>query len=324
MDELIRHDWTLQELQTLYDRPLLDLIYDSASIHRKFHHPRRIQVCKIISVKTGGCPEDCAYCAQSSRYKTSTKAEPMLTVEEVLADAKKAIHAGATRICLAAGWRGVRPNQPFEQILEMVKGIKAMGAEVCCTLGMVKSAEAKRLSDAGLYAYNHNIDTSEAYYPKIITTRSFKDRTDTLDIVEKIGLSVCCGGIIGMGESIDDRLMMLQTLSNRPRHPESVPINLLSIIPGTPMADRPQVKVWELIRLVAIARTIMPRAMVRLSSGRDRLNSAEQALCFLAGANSIHTGEKLLTVAAPGFDRDDALLKLLGLEKQQAYEKRSC
>lgn len=321
MDDLIRHDWSLQELQTLYDRPLLDLIYESAAIHRKFHHSRRIQVCKIISVKTGGCPEDCAYCAQSSRYKTSTPAEPMLSVEQVLADAKKAIDAGATRICLAAGWREVRPNKPLEQILEMIQGIKAMGAEVCCTLGMVKNPEAKRLSDAGLYAYNHNIDTSEAYYPKIITTRTFKDRTDTLDIVEKIGLSVCCGGIIGMGESIDDRLMMLQTLSNRPRHPESVPINLLSRIPGTPMANQPKVKAWELIRLVAIARRILPRAMVRLSSGRDRLTAAEQALCFLAGANSIHTGEKLLTVAAPAFDHDDALLELLGLEKQQAYEK---
>lgn len=319
----IRHDWSTDELLTFYNQPLLEVIYQAATIHRKYHDPRTVQVCKIISVKTGGCPEDCAYCSQSSRYKTTTVAEPMLSLNEVLADARKAIDNGATRICLAAAWRQARPNKPFEEILEMVKGIKAMGAEVCCTLGMLKDSEAERLFAAGLYAYNHNIDTSEAFYPNIITTRSFKDRIDTLDIVEKTGLTVCCGGIIGMGESVTDRLLMLQTLSNRNKHPESVPINVLSRIPGTPLGNQPKVKVWELIRLIAIARITMPHAMVRLSSGRDQLTHAEQALCFMAGANSIHTGKKLLTVATPSFDEDDLLFEALGLEKQKAYSRCS-
>lgn len=317
-----RHDWSLEELIDIHNQPLLELIFSSALIHRRHHHSRQVQVCKIISVKTGGCPEDCAYCAQSSRYTTSTSATPMLTIETVMAEARKAAAAGATRICLSAAWRQIRLNKPFELILEMIKGIKALGLEVCCTLGMLDDEAAKKLREAGLYAYNHNIDTSEAFYPKIATTRKFKDRLDTLDIVEKHGLSVCCGGIIGMGESLIDRLQMLQTLSNRPRHPESVPINLLAPIPGTPLEGTAEVKPWELIRMVATARKIMPKAMLRLSGGRSRLSAAEQALCFLAGANSIHTGEKLLTVGTFSFDEDDHMFTLLGLEKMEAYSRR--
>ena len=316
----IRHDWTPEEIRDTYDQPLLELVYQSATVHRHYHNPRQVQVCQVISVKTGGCPEDCAYCAQASRYKNVTKPEAMMPVEKVLTTARQAIEKGASRICLAAGWREVGASGQFENILEMVKGIAAMGAEVCCTLGMLKAPEAERLRQAGIYAYNHNLDTSEAFYPKIITTRTYKDRLDTLEIVEKTGISVCCGGILGMGESLEDRFALLHTLASRPHHPESVPINLLERVSGTLMEHYPRVPPWELLRMVAVARILMPKAKIRLSGGRLQLTQAEQGLCFLAGANSVHSGDKLLVTATHSYDNDEELFSILGLEKQAAYQ----
>lgn len=320
----IRHDWTLDEIKGIYEQPVLELVFQAATLHRRYHPANQVQVCHLISVKTGGCPENCKYCAQSSRYQTPVQAQPLMQVEEVLARAKKAIDRGATRICLGAAWRSAKPNKQFEQILEMVSGISAMGAEVCCTLGMLDPPEAKRLAEAGAYAYNHNLDTSEKFYEQIVTTRTYADRLRTLDVVEEAKLSVCCGGILGMGESVEDRLMMLQTLVNRPKHPGSVPINLLTPVPGTPFESQPRVPVWEYVRMIGTARLLFPKALVRLSCGRVTLSIAEQALCFMAGANSIHSGEVLLTVANPAFDADEEMFKVLGLVKMCAVSERTC
>lgn len=320
-NDLVRSNWSFEEIQALYESPLLELIFKAGTLHRFHHTPSEVQVCSIITVKTGGCPEDCKYCSMSSRYKTFVKAEPLMDVEEVLKIAKNCVDNGVTRVCLGAAWREVRDSQQFENILEMVKGITAMGAEVCCTLGMLKEHQAQRLADAGLYAYNHNLDTSREYYSTIITTRKFEDRLNTLDIVEKSGISVCCGGIIGLGESPQDRISMLLTLASRNPHPDSVPINFLVRIEGTPLVDTPQLPIWEMIRLVAVTRIVMPKAMVRLSGGRMQMTFEQQALCFLAGANSIHSGEKLLTTPNPGFDDDDAMFQLLGLTKRPAFAK---
>lgn len=315
-ETLIRYDWTLEEIKAYYHQPILELVYQSATVHRRFHDPLKVQVCHLISVKTGGCPENCFYCAQSSRNQTGIRAESLMTVEDVLSRAKWAIERGATRICLGAAWRNVRPNKPFEEILKMVEGIATMGAEVCCTLGMLEHPEAARLAQAGAYAYNHNLDTSQAYYSKITTTRTYQDRLNTLDVVEENDLSLCCGGIIGMGESIDDRLSLLHTLATRKRHPDSVPINLLEAITGTPLENQPPVPFWEFLRTIATARRLMPQAKVRLSAGRRKLSKVEHALCFFAGANSLFSGEKLLTVPNSDPDDDDILLELLGLEKE--------
>lgn len=321
--DAVRTDWTLDEIRMIYQQPLLDLVFQSASIHRRYHNPREVQVCHLISVKTGGCPEDCKYCAQSSRYSTYIKAQPLLSEEDVLARAKNAAAKGATRICLGAAWREARPNKQFDSILSMVEGINGMGLEVCCTLGMLRQAEAQRLAEAGVYAYNHNLDTSKSYYKEITTTRTYEDRLQTLDVVENADMTVCCGGIIGMGECEEDRLQLLHTLATRPNHPESVPINLLTPIPGTPMGQQEPVPFWDFLRLIATARLIMPASMVRLSAGRITLQKTEQALCFLAGANSIHSGEKLLTVANPDFDADDQMLELFGLQKQKPFQRRA-
>ncbi len=317
----VRCDWTLEELQDFYEMPLLQLISKSNLLHSQFHEPSKVQVCSLISIKTGGCPEDCKYCAQSSRYQTSVSAQPMMQYEQVLNDAKKAVEQGATRICLGAAWREVRDNKQFEDVLCMIKGIADLGVEVCCTLGMLKEHQAKRLKEAGLYAYNHNLDTSEKYYKSIITTRTYQDRLNTLDIAEKANLSTCCGGILGLGETPQDRLELLLTLARRNPHPESVPINRLSPIPGTPLEDQPKITVWEMVRIIAIARIAMPKAMIRLSSGRNEMSFEEQALCFVVGANSIHAGEKLLTVANTSIDKDEQMFQLLGLKKQPAYAK---
>lgn len=317
----IKRDWTLQELQKLYDLPLLELISKSNQIHSQFHQPSEIQVCSLISIKTGGCPEDCKYCAQSSRYQTSVSAQPMMQLESVLNDAKKAIKRGATRICLGAAWREVRDSKQFDEVIKMVKEITNLGVEVCCTLGMLNAAQAKRLKEAGLYAYNHNLDTSEEFYPTIITTRTYQDRLNTLDAVEKADLSVCCGGILGLGEEPIDRLKLLLTLCNRSPQPESVPINRLSQIPGTPLENKPSLSVWEMIRVIAVARIVMPQSMIRLSCGRIEMSIEEQALCFLAGANSIFAGEKLLTVANTPVDKDEEMFQLLGLKKRAAFAK---
>ncbi len=312
----IRHNWTLDELKEMYALPLLQLISKSNAIHNKYHDPSRVQVCSLISIKTGGCPEDCKYCAQSSRYQTSVSAQPMMEYEDVLNEAKKAVDRGATRVCLGAAWREVRDNKPFEEVLRMIKGIADLGVEVCCTLGMLKGHHAKRLKEAGLYAYNHNIDSSEEFYKTIITTRTYADRLNTLDIAEKANLSICCGGILGMGEDPIDRLEMLLTLCKRNPQPESVPINRLSQIPGTPLADQPTVSIWEMIRVIAIARIVLPLSMVRLSCGRSEMSIEQQALCFVAGANSIFSGEKLLTVANTPIDQDKEMFAILGLKKR--------
>lgn len=319
----IRDDWSIAELQELNDLPLLELISKSNHIHVQIHQPSEIQVCSLISIKTGGCTEDCKYCAQSSRYQTSVSAQAMMSVNDVLNEAKRAVNRGATRVCLGAAWRELRDNKQFEDILLMIKEITGMGAEVCCTLGMLKDHQAARLRTAGLYAYNHNLDSSEHFYKTIITSRTYQERLATLDIVERANISVCCGGILGMGESSRDRLELLLTLCRRNPHPESVPINRLSPIPGTPLENQPKVSVWEMVRMIAVARIVMPKAMIRLSAGRIEMSFEEQTLCFLAGANSIFAGEKLLTVANTPVDRDEEMFQILGLNKRPAFSKAS-
>lgn len=317
----MRHDWSLDELKSLHQLPLLELISKSHQTHIKFHNPSEVQVCHLISIKTGGCPEDCKYCSQSSRYQTSVVPQAMMSYSNVIQEAKKAIARGATRVCLGAAWREIRNNKQFEEILLMIKGITDLGVEVCCTLGMLNENQAERLREAGLFAYNHNLDSSEKFYKTIITTRTYQDRLDTLQIVEKAHLSVCCGGIIGMGEEPEDRLQLLLTLCQRDPHPESVPLNRLSKIPGTPLENQPNVSTWDLIRMIAIARIVMPQSMIRLSSGRIEMSTEEQALCFLAGANSIFAGEKLLTVANVPIDQDEKMFHLLGLKRKPAFSK---
>ena len=312
----IRHDWTLEELKKNAELPLFELIAKAHHIHTQFHNPAEIQVCSLISVKTGGCSEDCKYCSQSSRYQTPISAQPMMTLESVLNVAKKAIARGASRICLGAAWREVKDNKPFEEFLKMIKSITELGVEVCCTLGMLKEHQAKKLKEAGLHSYSHNIDSSEKFYKTIITTRTYQDRLDTLDIIEKADISVCCGGILGMGETLEDRLEMLLTLCTRNPHPDSVPLNKLSQIPGTPLENQPDLTIWDHLRIIALARIVMPKAMVRLSAGRITMSYVEQALCFFAGANSIHAGEKLLTVPTSSFDKDEEMFTILGLKKQ--------
>lgn len=315
----IRSDWNKQELLQIYYKPLLELIFDAAQIHTEFHEKGEIQVCHLISIKTGGCSEDCKYCAQSSRYETNVKAQPMMPYEEVLQRAKRALAQGATRICLGAAWRGVRNSRQFDETLKMVKAIAELGVEVCCTLGLLDELQAKKLKEAGLYAYNHNLDSSEKFYKTIITTRSYQDRLKTLEVVEKTGLSVCCGGIIGMGETEEDRIELLLTLAKRNPHPESVPINQLSPILGTPLANQPKASIWELLRMVALARILMPQAIIRLSAGRKELSYQEQALCFVAGANSIFSGEKLLTVGNTSQSADEEMFSILGLKMREAH-----
>lgn len=314
-----RSDWTKEEIRRVHDTPFLELIYQAASIHRTHHPANQVQVCSLISIKTGGCSEDCHYCPQAARYQTNVKPTPLMTVEEILILARKAVASGATRVCLGAAWRSVKDNRQFESILEAVQKITAMQVEVCCTLGMLTETQAERLKQAGLYAYNHNLDTSPEFYSTIITTRKYEERLRTLDAVEKVGISVCCGGIIGMGESMEDRVGLLYQLARRNPHPESVPINLLIPVEGTPMQEKPHVPIWEMVRMIATARITMPKAMVRLSAGRLERSLEEQALCFLAGANSIFSGEKLLTRLNPDFDQDHAMFRLLGLTPKAAF-----
>lgn len=318
----IRHDWTKEELQDLYVMPLMALISQAHDIHLQHHPLGEIQVCNLISVKTGGCPEDCKYCAQSAHYQTPVRATPLMSRDSVVAEAKQAIDRGATRVCLGAAWREVRDNKPFEEILGMIRELADLGVEVCCTLGRLQESQARRLKEAGLYAYNHNLDTSERFYPSIITTRTYQERLATLDLVESMHLSVCCGAIFGLGEEPQDRLDWLLTLAKRNPHPESVPLNRLSAIPGTPLEKQKILSIWEFIRQVAIVRMVLPASMIRLSAGREKMTAAEQALCFFAGANSLFMGEKLLTVSNAPIDQDEELFQLLGLRKQPAFAKR--
>jgi len=319
--EFIRYDWTEKEILDVYNIPLLELVYKAASIHRKFHDPKEVQVSSLLSIKTGACPEDCAYCPQSARHNTNIDVEPLLPLKTVVEAAKKAKSSGATRFCMGAAWREIKDGPQFDRILEMVREVNNLGMEVCCTLGMLTEGQAKRLEQAGLYAYNHNIDTSEEYYKKIITTRTYEDRIKTLENVRKTDITVCSGGIIGMGEEIKDRAGMLKTLSSLNPHPESVPINILIPVKGTPLGDKKLVSIWEMIRMIATTRIVMPKSMVRLSAGRVNMNKEGQALCFLAGANSIFTGEKLLTQPNPEVNEDLDMLKTLGLEPRAAFKK---
>ncbi len=305
-----------QEVRALYDRPLFSLLDGARAAHVAHHPTNEVQLCTLLSVKTGGCPEDCAYCPQSSHHATTVEPERMLDVDEVLASARRAREAGSTRFCMGAAWREVKDGPAFERVLAMVAGVKGMGMEACVTLGMLTDEQARRLKDAGLDAYNHNLDTSREHYRSIIQTRTFDDRLRTLASVRRAGITVCSGGIIGMGESVDDRCEMLRTLANLEPQPESVPINALVAVPGTPLADMPPVDPLDLVRMIAMARVLMPRARVRLSAGRTAISREAQAMCLYAGANSIFYGEKLLTTPNPEADMDLALLRDTGLTAQ--------
>lgn len=307
----------LETLRTLYHQPLFDLIEQARAAYRKHWPANEVQLCKLLSIKTGGCSEDCGYCAQSARYKTGVESEKLMTPSQILPLARQAKEEGATRFCMGAAWKGVRDNDPrFDSILETVRQVNDLGLEVCVTLGQLSEGSARKLKEAGLSAYNHNIDTSPEYYSKIVTTHSFKDRLDTIENVQRAGISVCSGGIIGMGESIDDRLRMLEVLGTLNPPPESVPINCLMAMPGTPMEEQRPVDIFELVRLVATARLAFPKAKIRLSAGRTHLTREGQALCFLAGANAIFFGDKLLTAENPEQGEDMELLQSLGLKGQ--------
>lgn len=313
----IRNDWSREEIASIYHTPLMDLIYQAAGVHRQFHNPRAVQQCTLLSIKTGGCPEDCGYCPQSAHHDSGVKAEKLLNLDTVVTAARLAKEGGSTRFCMGAAWRDVKDNTQFDEVVDMVKEVSKLGMEVCVTLGMLNEQQAQRLKEAGLTAYNHNLDTGEKYYDKIITTRTYKDRLETLKNVRTAGINVCCGGIIGMGESSDDRIDLIHTLSTLPEHPESVPVNALVAVKGTPLEEQPPVEIWEMVRMIATARIAMPKAIVRLSAGRVTMSVSEQALCFLAGANSIFTGEKLLTTSNCDFDEDKQMFDVLGLESLQ-------
>lgn len=309
----VRHDWTLPEVRALYELPLLELIHKAQTVHRAVFQENKVQLCSLLSIKTGGCPEDCSYCPQAARYKTGVKAEKLMAVDEVLEAAQRARSAGATRFCMGAAWREVKDGAQFDSVLEMVKGVRRLGMEACATLGMLTESQARRLREAGLSAYNHNLDTSAEHYGDIISTRTYEDRLRTLDRVRQAGISVCSGGIIGLGESVDDRCKLLLTLANQEVHPESVPINALVAVEGTPLAEQKRVETVEMVRTIATARILMPLSMVRLSAGRQQMNEEAQLLCMLAGANSLFFGEKLLTTGNPEYTQDMALLEKAGI-----------
>ena len=322
----MRHDWREAEIRAIYDSPVLDLIYRAATVHRQHHNPREMQVCKLISIKTGGCPEDCGYCAQSVHHTTAVKPQALMEREKVVAIAHAAKEQGVSRVCMGAAWREVREGSQFDRVLEMVQDVTSLGLEVCCTLGMLNEAQAHQLEAAGLYAYNHNLDTSQEYYSTIITTRTYRDRLNTLDAIRKTNITVCCGGILGLGETVDDRVDLLHALATLTPHPESVPINILSKVPGTPLQDAPDVPIWDVVRMIATARILMPASDIRLSAGRAKLSATEQTLCFLAGANSFFSSDdgKMLTLAVPSptYDADQQLLDLLGLTSRPPSASR--
>lgn len=316
----LRYDWTTEEIGALFNLPLPELIYRAQTVHRAYHNATEVQGCALLSIKTGGCPEDCAYCPQAARYDTELTAQRLMGVEETLAAAARAQEQGATRFCMGAAWRSAPDNTDFDRVLEMVKGVKSLGMEACCTLGMLSAPQAEALAQAGLTAYNHNLDTSPEYYGEIISTRTYEDRLETLAHVRQAGISVCCGGIIGMGESRADRYNLLHELSTQNPHPESVPINLLVKVAGTPLALAKEIDPFELVRMIATARILMPTSMVRLSAGRLSLSDEAQALCLLAGANSIFMGDKLLTTPNPEANSDRALLDRLGMHLRPTKE----
>lgn len=313
---MLRHDWTLEEITSVYEQPFPDLLFQAQTIHRQHFPANEVQCSTLLSIKTGGCPEDCAYCPQSAHYKTGVAREKLLAKNVVLKKAQAAKADGSTRFCMGAAWREVKEGDEFEQVLDLVRSVSKLGLEVCCTLGMLTKDQALRLKEAGCYAYNHNLDTSPEFYQKIITTRTYQDRLQTLQYVRDAGITVCCGGIVGMGESTRDRLALLQQLASLCPHPESVPINMLVRVQGTPLQEAQPIQPLEFVRLVATARIIMEKSYVRLSAGRMEMSDETQALCFLAGANSIFAGEKLLTTPNPGDSHDRQLMENLGMEFQ--------
>ncbi len=311
--DVVRHDWTRAEAQALYDLPFNDLLFRAATVQRRHFDPNKVQLARLLSIKTGGCAEDCGYCSQSAHHESGLKASKLMEVQRVIAEARKAKAQGATRYCMGAAWRSPK-SRDMTAVVAMVEGVKALGMETCMTLGMLSDDDVGKLRDAGLDYYNHNIDTSERYYSEIVKTRTFADRLDTLARVREAGIKVCSGGIVGLGETIEDRIDMLVTLANLDEHPESVPINMLIPIPGTPLENRKKVDPIEFVRVIALARIMMPTSFVRLSAGRTEMSEETQALCFFAGANSIFCGETLLTADNPGEDKDQVLFSKLGIE----------
>jgi biotin synthase len=308
----LRHDWDKGEVLALFSLPFNDLLFAAQRVHRQHFDPNEVQISTLLSIKTGGCAEDCGYCPQSAHFSTGVKASKLMCADEVIAEARKAKEAGASRFCMGAAWRSPK-DKDIEAIGQMIEGVKALGMETCATLGMLSEGQANRLRECGLDYYNHNLDTSPEYYPNIITTRTYQDRLDTLEHVRNAGMNVCCGGIVGMGETVADRAELLRTLANLPKHPESVPINLLVQVKGTKLESEASVEPFDFIRTIAVARILMPQSFVRLSAGREDMNEQMQALCFMAGANSIFYGEKLLTTANPGTDSDRQLFEKLGI-----------
>lgn len=311
--QVLRHDWSKQEIAALYAMPFADLLFSAQQLHRANFDPNQVQVSTLLSIKTGRCPEDCGYCPQSVRYDTEVEEQPLMPLDEVIAAAKQAKEKGSSRFCMGAAWR--RPkDRDLDAVVEMLKEVKALGMQTCLTLGMLTEAQTRRLKEAGLDYYNHNLDTSPDFYAEIITTRTYQDRLDTLAHVRDAGINVCCGGILGMGESRDDRIGLFQQLANQPQHPESVPINMLVRVSGTPLAEGEDLDAIEFVRSIAVARILMPKSYVRLSAGRESMDESMQALCFLAGANSIFYGEKLLTTPNPAAEQDQLLFSKLGIQ----------
>lgn len=319
----LKNDWTREEILAIYNKPMMELLYDAASIHRQNHNPNQVQVSTLLSIKTGGCPEDCGYCPQAARYHTDIEGNNLMSVPHVKAQALRAKASGSSRVCMGAAWRNVKDGEEFDQVLEMVRTINKLDMEVCCTLGMITENQAHRLAEAGLYAYNHNLDTSEDYYKDVISTRAYQDRLDTIGNVRKTNVTVCSGGIIGMGEKVEDRAGMLVALASLSPQPESVPINALVAVEGTPMEDVDPISIWEMIRMVATTRIVMPNTQVRLSAGRTEMTREGQAMCFFAGANSIFAGDKLLTTPNPDVNEDMEMFKLLGLEPMKPFVKKA-
>ncbi|WP_055436070.1 biotin synthase BioB [Lacinutrix algicola] len=318
----IRHNWTTAQILDIYNKPMMELLYEAATVHRLHHDPNTVQVSTLISIKTGGCSEDCGYCPQAARYHTDVEGNDLMTIQQVKAQALRAKSGGSSRVCMGAAWRNVKDGAEFDQVLEMVRTINKLDMEVCCTLGMVTENQAKRLAESGLYAYNHNLDSSEEYYKEVISTRGFEDRLKTIDNVRKTNVTVCSGGIIGMGEKTEDRAGMLVALSTLNPQPESTPINALVAVEGTPLEDQKPIEIWDMVRMVATTRIVLPETQVRLSAGRTQMSREGQAMCFFAGANSIFAGDKLLTTPNPEIEGDMELFKTLGLKPQKPFTKK--
>ncbi len=312
---------TKEALLELYNKPLLELVFEAATVHRQYHNPREVQMSSLLSIKTGGCPEDCGYCPQAARYHTDVEAHKLMTVDSVIEQAKNAKANGSSRLCMGAAWREVRDNKDFDQVVEMVQAVNDLDMEVCCTLGMLSEDQAKRLKNAGLFAYNHNLDSSREFYKDIISTREYDNRLETIDNARKAGISVCSGGIIGMGEAVEDRIGMLMSYMQMENPPESIPINALVAVEGTPLEDQKPIEQWEMIRMVATTRIVFPQSVVRLSAGRTKMSMEAQALCFMAGASSIFAGDKLLTTPNPEFNEDKEMFDILGLIPKEPFQE---